>query len=473
MHNSYPWEQAFLKNGIMLLCLMLVLGNFAIYSDERLPMFPWSKKKDESLAIIHDEAKRGVLNAQLILGMIYYRGIKGQKRDYRSAIHWFKEVIKTRDYPIALEDAFLIPFALRNLGRCHELGNGVQKKEELALDYYKEAIDKINALLPQLERKMLENNQVITQSEAFHNISEIKAILLSTQEKVAQILQQEGREGEAVGYYKKLADNKVIWGYKMYAQFLLRNQEENIRPESLNLGLFYLSEVVKYGDPDAVLLLAKCYSGYYKQIPRDEGKMFRYLWQALEFGTPEIFVKIGICYQEGIGVAKDVEKAVNCYRKAAGKEYPNAMLHLGYCYLYGIGVDVDKTEAYQWFQKAAEKGFLPAIHNLALCYRFGHGIKQDDKKAVHYFQQAANKGNARSQYELARCYEKGIGMSVDLSIAFHWYQQSAKQLFLPALQDLARCYKQGIGTDIDLLKAKAYLQKMAELGDPKVKRNLE
>ena len=86
-------------------------------------------------------------------------------------------------------------------------------------------------------------------------------------------------------------------------------------------------------------------------------KLYRIL---AEQGDARAQYMLGICYENGIGVAKDKTKAVRWYRKAAEQGNAEAQYSLGICYDLGIGVAKDKAEAVRWYRKAAEQGLAVA-----------------------------------------------------------------------------------------------------------------
>ena len=65
---------------------------------------------------------------------------------------------------------------------------------------------------------------------------------------------------------------------------------------------------------------------------------------------------LGLCYEFGDGIEKDMEDAAKWYRKSAEEECESAMYRLGLCYGKGEGVEKSPTEAVKWFKKAAELG---------------------------------------------------------------------------------------------------------------------
>ena len=65
---------------------------------------------------------------------------------------------------------------------------------------------------------------------------------------------------------------------------------------------------------------------------------------------------LGVCYNNGFGVAKDYVQAVSWYRKAVEQGYATAQFNLGVCYAEGEGVAKDQAQAVSWYRKAAAQG---------------------------------------------------------------------------------------------------------------------
>jgi TPR repeat protein len=74
-------------------------------------------------------------------------------------------------------------------------------------------------------------------------------------------------------------------------------------------------------------------------------------------------------YREGKGVASDVRKAAQWYRKTADQGDATGQYLLGFMYEAGLGVSKDDGEAAQWYRKAAEQGDKLAKEALE---RLGH-----------------------------------------------------------------------------------------------------
>ena len=130
-------------------------------------------------------------------------------------------------------------------------------------------------------------------------------------------------------------------------------------------------------------------------------KDFQDLLANAEQGYAGTQYNLGVCYGNGIGVAKDEKKAVYWYTKAAEQGYAIAQNNLGRCYDNGIGVEKDEKKAVEWYTKAAEQGYAGAQNNLGVCYGTGSGVEKDEKKAVYWYMKAAEQGYAYAQIQLA------------------------------------------------------------------------
>jgi len=66
--------------------------------------------------------------------------------------------------------------------------------------------------------------------------------------------------------------------------------------------------------------------------------------------------KLGSCYDDGWGVAKDEAEAVKWYQSAVKAGSSAAMCNLGYRYWQGRGVKQDKAQAEKLWRKSASMG---------------------------------------------------------------------------------------------------------------------
>ena len=93
---------------------------------------------------------------------------------------------------------------------------------------------------------------------------------------------------------------------------------------------------------------------------------FEAMRQAAEEGDPQAQCYLGVCFQNGQGVAQDNQEAVKWYRRAAEQDDPVAQCYLAVCYLNGTGVPQEFGEAAKWLREAAEQNDPAAQFNLGM-----------------------------------------------------------------------------------------------------------
>lgn len=108
------------------------------------------------------------------------------------------------------------------------------------------------------------------------------------------------------------------------------------------------------------------------------------------------------------------EESVKWLSIAAEKDEPSALCDLALCYLNGDGVEKNVDKAYELLKKASAKEDIIAHNNLGYFYEKGFGAAKDEKKAVHHYKLAANEGGVDANYNLYRCYCDGIGVDKNL-----------------------------------------------------------
>ena len=100
--------------------------------------------------------------------------------------------------------------------------------------------------------------------------------------------------------------------------------------------------------------------------------------KAAEAGSARAMNAVGLCYDSGRGVPKDMAKAIEWYTKAAEKGYSSAMINLG-----GIHDD----EAKEWKAKAAQTGHKAS--KAAMDYLAGY----HEQKAKEWYTKAKATNN--------------------------------------------------------------------------------
>lgn len=87
-------------------------------------------------------------------------------------------------------------------------------------------------------------------------------------------------------------------------------------------------------------------------------------WEPLaESGDARAQFNLGIMYEQGKGVAQNIERAVDLWQQSAEQSYARAQHNLATNYLAGDGVEQDVDQALKWFTAAADQGFARSRRN--------------------------------------------------------------------------------------------------------------
>ena len=229
-------------------------------------------------------------------------------------------------------------------------------------------------------------------------------------------------------------------------------------------------------------------------------KAFLLLEPLAKEGHARAQFKLGVLYDRGWGVNRDLDEAAKWYRAAAESGIPKAQYNLAHLYLDrifagskdpkdgreaftwfqaaaksgmkeaeaaigtmywgGYGVDKDLNAARWWMERAAEKGSDIALRALGLMYRLGEGVSSDFEKSARYFQQASELGNADATYFLGLQYQQGLGVPKDAHKAMALIAQAAEHGSVDAWFGMFEIYAYGLlGQDADSEKAMGWLKK--------------
>ncbi len=177
-----------------------------------------------------------------------------------------------------------------------------------------------------------------------------------------------------------------------------------------------------------------------RESANEKSKMFEWHMKAANGGSASAMLIVGLCYEKGTGVEKNMSKAIEWYRKAADAGNMEAMLHVGVCYKNDDGVWQNESKAFEWYMKAANGGLLQAMFIVGVCYEMGTGVAKDSSKAYKWYKKAADGGDLRAIFTLAGCYNSGDGVVMDTSKAFEWYKDIA-----PAFVDSSATISAALG----------------------------
>lgn len=327
--------------------------NFDIAS-ERLGMcyykgFGVDEDYDEAYDYLFEAAHNHVFNSYRELGDLIVSG-KDTNFDIEEAFEWYEKAVKSNSYDKE---------AKKGLALCYLNGWGVQKDSKKASDLCPEVV-------PKFEK------------------SESKTKKKSTSFEIELV---EDPPKKTTGKKPQKATNSKV----------------EKKPNTFDIELV---EVVPKKNVTKVNQETKKPELKTNNIVLSEAEK-KYL-NAAKMGDAEAQTNLGICFQNGQGVAQNYEEAVKWYRKAAEQGNADAQNRLATRYYKGEGVTRNYEEAVKWFRKAAEQGYDKAQFNLGTCYNDGRGVAQNKKEAVKWYHKAAKQGYRDAQDWLKAASKEGV-----------------------------------------------------------------
>ena len=203
-------------------------------------------------------------------------------------------------------------------------------------------------------------------------------------------------------------------------------------------------------------------------------KAYLLFMQASERGHPLAQFNLGLCYENGKGVEKDLARAVECYKSAAAQGQAGAMYNLALLYMEGGGgLPKDPEKSIELLKGAAENGLCKAQSYLGLYYADESSSHCDYGKAVPYLKMAAAKNDPSAEYNLGICYERGLGIERDMPKAASLYMSAAEHGHTGAQYNLGVFYEHGLGGFVvDKNEAARFYRMATEAGDEDALHNL-
>ena len=185
-----------------------------------------------------------------------------------------------------------------------------------------------------------------------------------------------------------------------------------------------------------------------------------------------LMYRLGVAYDEGLGVQSDSAAAYRWYSLAAAQGHAESMNRIGILYATGRGLPQDYVAALGWFRLAAANGSMQALNNVANAYFHGLGVPQSYAMAATLLKGAAQRGDAAAQYRLGLLHDSGLGVARDSQLARELFERSATQGYAPAMVTLGRIYVEAIGVPRDSARGQALLRAALDHGIPSELREL-
>ena len=166
----------------------------------------------------------------------------------------------------------------------------------------------------------------------------------------------------------------------------------------------------------SIILFLFCSSTFAVDIDKNTISALNYINQGfIQFGCNELKkiaatnrlaaqYYLAVCYEQGIGVEKDLTQAFTMYRKAAERGLPDAMYHIAVFYRDGVVVLQDTSREREWLNRYNQRGgkfvfpdILPIYHE-GLKHPENYALNPNgDNNQVNFISQGNKNDNSQKQ----------------------------------------------------------------------------
>ncbi|MCO5608676.1 hypothetical protein L7F22_062890 [Adiantum nelumboides] len=346
-------------------------------------------EEDDDFQILEYQARKGNAGAMFRVGLFYYSGLRGIRRDDAKALDWFLKAIEKGDTA-----------AMEFVGEIYARGHGVERNFTKALDWFKSAlrnkrfsayngigylyvkglgVDKRNyTMARECFKKAAEHDD----PDGHYNLGVLylqgKGVKKDV-EIASNYFVGAANAGHPKAYYqlaklfqrglgvkKDLAMATVL--YKMVAErgpwgSLMRWALESYLKGDIGKALLLYSRAAELGyeiaQSNAAWILEKYHeeeycmgeSGFCKSGERYR-RAHTLWWHASEQGNDDAALLIGDAYYYGRGTERDLERAAGAYNHARLQENAQAIFNLGYMHEHGEGLPLDFHLAKRYYDEA-------------------------------------------------------------------------------------------------------------------------
>jgi TPR repeat protein len=205
----------------------------------------------------------------------------------------------------------------------------------------------------------------------------------------------------------------------------------------------------------------------------------KYLRKAYARGCFSALALLGICYEFGLILEKDVVQAENYYLKAVDngdyigaarlaflKRYgrPGISMDLALAKKYRFKAEENPCLALNWIKNASKKGLAVAQYCLALSFHNSIGLPKNPEQAFFWCEKAAQARLSQAENLLGNMYGEGAGVPIDYNAALNYYMRAASQKEPTAMFNIGTMFERGLGVPISCQFAVDWYTRAAHLG---------
>ena len=407
---------------------------------------PPIRDEARALRLVEEAAAMGKMRALGELGYFYAEGIMVEQ-DYARAMALFEQA-----------DQQGHPKSARNLGFMHDEGIGVAENDALALEYY------LRAGRAGDKEGMADAASLLWFGS--DTVTPDQSTALDLAQRAMTRRSPKGFEfmGDRAYYGQGIPEDRVLaidyytqaWeiGGRAYSAYALGWQYANGDgiEQDIPRGAAFYRRAAELGRADAAAELGgMIHDG---DVDGTTEEMLALLNQAAEADNRSAINELGLVYDFGSGVPRDVNRALAYYEQAAALGDPWAKRNVGLVLLNDMGTpsDADIQRAEALFREAAADGVASAYSSLAVLYEEGIGRDVDADEAIRLYKRAGDEGDGHGYIDAASVMLAGDPGPIDIVRARTLLNQAAQE-DAHALQHLGDFHREGAFGAPNLSKA--------------------
>ena len=268
-------------------------------------------------------------------------GIRESKAEFKDKIFKNQPLTSPEDQQVIAKAEQGDAVAQVSLGLKYQNGDGVEKNDKVAVEWYRKAADQGNSDAQANLGGMYQNGTGVEKSNE-----------------------------QAVFWYRKSADQGNASGENLLGVMSVIEAYPKIKEAE-----------TKKDDKEVVAKLREEADPLFKEAV----SLFR---KSADQGNSQAQLNLGVMEQKGLGTEQNNEQAVSWFRKSAEQDNSDAQLNLGAMYQNGAGVEKSNEQAVSWYRKSAEQDNRDAQVSLGVMYQNGEGVEQSDEKALFWYQKS-------------------------------------------------------------------------------------
>lgn len=388
-------------------------------------------------------AKNGYAHANYYIGNQYYYGL-GFEQDFEKALHYYSKASSQGD-----------SYATYKIGKMYLNGEGTETNLKQAEHFFNKATN--NVVLANYDlAKLYEENPTVFPDVSKEYIYSLYSVAL-----------------------KGLIEQETEDIHDSFTEIRIANMYLNGKGTEVNIpeAVKWFEKAAKLENPNASYQLGCIYSSD-KSGVKDLEKSYKNYALALkgyekaetENSNATAEYRIGMMYLNGLGVDKDIKKALSWLNKATLNGNDSAAYKLAVLYDEGVEITQDTEKARVYYTLSAELGNPYAEFKLGTLALEDANVQQ----AVEHFEKACKKNISHAWYKLGQIYSLEHLNMVDNDKAYYCYSKALEQYindYTKAPDNftayrIGNMYLHGQGTEINISQAVAWFTKSAELNNP-------